>query len=315
MAAVHQLIERKGVERARQLALSGLDRLCVEAAAQFMGDEEQRLGISHAGFAMTSLPHKRIADTIWRREGHSVTLIVQSGTNEAGEPIGVPYGSTARLILVYLQTEAIRTDSPEVKLGRSMRNWLNSMGIADGGNNYRLVTEQLRRISACSLAFISEKAGREIRHNGAFIDFSDVALNVDDRQLSLWQERIILNRYFWQSLREHPVPIQEAALRAIGGRSMAIDVYVWLAYRLRALSKPTPVGWSALYGQFGAGFRQVRQFRAKFRESLQVACAVYPEADVSLGRDGVVLNPSRSPVEALERGRWRSRDLLADATT
>jgi hypothetical protein len=128
-----------------------------------------------------------------------------------------------------------------------------------------------------------------------------VALNVDDRQLSLWQERIILNRYFWQSLREHPVPIQEAALRAIGGRSMAIDVYVWLAYRLRALSGPMAVRWAALHAQFGSGFRQVRQFKVKFRESLQVALAVYPEAEVVPGRDGVTLHPSRPPVAETPR--------------
>jgi hypothetical protein len=29
----------------------------------------------------------------------------------------VPYGSMARLILLYLQTEAVRTNDPEVKLG------------------------------------------------------------------------------------------------------------------------------------------------------------------------------------------------------
>jgi hypothetical protein len=35
---------------------------------------------------------------------------------------------------------------------------------------------------------------------------------------------------------------------------MAIDVYIWLAYRLHALNGPIPVTWQAVFGQFGAGW-------------------------------------------------------------
>jgi hypothetical protein len=42
-------------------------------------------------------------------------------------------GSPARLILLYLQTEALRTGSREVELGNSMRSWLFRVGIPAGG--------------------------------------------------------------------------------------------------------------------------------------------------------------------------------------
>jgi RNA-directed DNA polymerase len=60
----------------------------------------------------------------------------------------------ARLILLYLQTEAVRSNNPEVELGRSMHAWLARMGIPAGGKNYKLVSEQARRISACRLTFL-----------------------------------------------------------------------------------------------------------------------------------------------------------------
>ncbi len=41
-------------------------------------------------------------------------------------------------MLLYLQTEAIRTSNPEVELGRSMHAWLSRMGIPAGGKNYKL---------------------------------------------------------------------------------------------------------------------------------------------------------------------------------
>ena len=92
-------------------------------------------------------------------------------------------------------------------------------------------------------------------------------------QPSLWQERVLLNEEFYRALREHPVPLSETALRAIGPRSMVIDVYIWLAYRLHALKRDVEVGWPALHGQFGSGFERIRGFRRHFLECLAIAAA------------------------------------------
>jgi len=92
-------------------------------------------------------------------------------------------------------------------------------------------------------------------------------------------------------------------LRAIGTRSLAIDVYIWLAYRLHALAKPTPVTWSAIHAQFGAGFKLVRQIKPTFIEALQLALAVYPEARVDIEREGVVLHPSLPAIPRHEARR------------
>ena len=140
MGEVHRLIQQHGIEGARALAASKAERHAIDAAMAVLSDEENRLGITHAGFAMTSLPHKRIEDGYWRREGHRTTLLVESGRNRHGELVGVPYGSIARLILLYLQTEAIRTNCPEVELGRSMNSWMGRMSLSTGGRTYLLVT-------------------------------------------------------------------------------------------------------------------------------------------------------------------------------
>jgi hypothetical protein len=58
MGVVHDLILSHGVEGARAMAISKPERQAVDAAAAVLAEEESRLGITHAGFAMTSLPHK-----------------------------------------------------------------------------------------------------------------------------------------------------------------------------------------------------------------------------------------------------------------
>ena len=169
MGEVHQLILREGLESARSRADTRAERQAVEAAGMILAEEVSRLGITHAGFAMTSLPHKRIEGPLWRRQGHRTTLLVESDRTGKGGWVGVPYGSMARLILLYLQTEAVRSNDPEVELGRSMHAWLSRMGIPAGGKNYKLVGEQARRISACRLTFLTEIPGAELRQNGAFV--------------------------------------------------------------------------------------------------------------------------------------------------
>jgi hypothetical protein len=304
MGEVHQLILREGLEGARTKAESQADRRVVEAAAAVMAEEASRFGITHAGFAMTSLPHKRIEEPLWRRQGHRTTLLVEAGRTANGSWIGVPYGSIARLILLYLQTEAIRTATPEVELGRSMHAWLSRMDIPTGGKNYKLVSEQARRISACRLTFLTEIEGAELRQNGAFVQNAiTLTAAADERQPALWQDRVRLDEGFWRSLREHPVPVREEAVRAIGTRSRALDIYIWLAYRLHSVSRSTPVTWAALHGQFGAGFKAVRQLKPTFRDALALALAVYPEARVDLDQTGVVLHRSPPAVPRAEAGR------------
>lgn len=295
MGQVHTLIALHGRDEAMARAEDKIDRRCVETAYAVLSDEQQRVGVMHAGFAMAALPHKDIQETVWIRQGGPIKLRVESGVDANDTPVGVPFGSIARMILLYLQTEAVKTRSRDIELGRSMNQWLGTMGIDNGGKTYRLVREQSKRLSLCRLTFYRQTDAATLVTNGGFVRDAILPTRASD-QLQLWREAVRLDEGFYQSLIEHPMPVREAAIREIGHRSMAIDVYVWLAYRLHQLDRPTPVSWAALYAQFGAGYAQIRQFRAKFREPLALALAAYPEAQVCADETGLTLHPSPSPV-------------------
>lgn len=299
MASIHQLILRDGVSEARKQAASKHERALVEAAYRVLSDDAEKMGFTYSGFALTSLPHKPLQELFWRREGHNVTLLLESGRDRAGKPIGVPYGSYARFILLFLQSEAVRTGNREIELGRSMRVWLGTMGLSIGGTTYRMVAEQARRISSCRLQFFASKGEIEVMRHGGFVDGSITMAGVDTDQPALWNDRVLLNEEFYRALREHPVPVSEAGLRAIGPRSMVIDVYVWLAYRLHALTRDVSVSWPALHAQFGAGFQLIRKFRTHFIECLELAMAAYPDARVSVDERGLILRPSRPAIPKL----------------
>src|SRR5215469_17845969 len=194
MAEVHQLIIKHGIEEVRRTAVSKHERMVIETAYQVLSDDAERMGFTYSGFALTSLPHKPQHTPTWRREGHNLTLVLQAGVDRTEKSIGLPYGSYARFILLFLQSEAIRSGSREIGLGRSMRIWLGSMGLSIGGKTYRRVNEQARRISACTLMFYTDRQGSELMRRGGFVDgaitMADFAENVD--QPALWQDRVLL---------------------------------------------------------------------------------------------------------------------------
>lgn len=308
MAQVHDLILHQGIEATRAQSITKAERVAADAAFRVMSDEEQRIGIMHAGFAMTALPHKATVETVWERQSGDVKLLLESGRTSATESIGLPYGSVARMILLYLQTEAVRTHSRDVELGRSMNTWLNSMGMGNGGHNYNLVREQSRRLSLCRLTFLRVSAKQTFVTNGSFVH--DAILpneDTDDNQLQFWRPCVRLDEGFYKSLIEHPLPVREAAIRSLGHRSMAIDIYLWLAYRLHILEKPIKLTWHNLARQFGSGFADIKNFKKKFKEPLALALAAYPDAKVEAENGGLVLYPSRPPVESVSGGGTKVR--------
>jgi hypothetical protein len=301
MGTIHDIIAEKGRQTALQLDFA---REVVEAASQYLSDEDSTIGFLYSGWCQAALPHKKLEDSKgWQVEGDRYCLIVEPGMRRgpSGTPVhvGVPYGSRARLILLYLQSEALRTGSRDVELGKSLRAWLGRMGIPVGGKNLSTVREQTDRISRCRLTFEVRQGNRiglanqSIMDASIFLDPSD-----DEAQGSLFSQTARLSEAFFEGLKRHPVPIVEAAISAISNNSQAIDVYCWLAYRLHSLSKPTPISWSALKVQFGAGVNQMNNFRHRFLPNLKLALAVYPEARVEVCDDGrgLVLHPSRPPV-------------------
>jgi hypothetical protein len=198
--------------------------------------------------------------------------------------------------LLFLQSEALRTNSREIELGRSLRAWLSRLGIPIGGKSFKDVREQAERLSRCRLSFHIKTAGRAGLVNQNIVDTAMFVGADDASQGSLFVDTVRLSESFFEQLQRHPVPIEEAAIKALSNNSMALDIYCWLTYRLHVLRSPKPITWKALQSQFGAGYKELHHFKPRFLENLHLACAVYPNAEIEVDERGVTLKPSRSPV-------------------
>lgn len=304
MGTVHDLLEAKGKQGAIE---AGIARSVVEAAAQYLSEEDNALSFVYSGWAQCALPHKRLAsDAPWSIAAERMSLMVEPGRRPIGEAsqgsqdyewVGVPFGAHARLILLFLQTEALRTGSREIELGGSLREWLGRIGLTVGGMTGRSVRDQAERISRCKLTFhLSTGARSAGLVNQTIVDRALFIDEGDKRQGRLNLETAKLSEGFFEQLRRHPVPLEEAAIKALNNNAPALDVYIWLAYRLHSLNSDRLLSWQALKGQFGTGFKELYHFKPRFVGSLALATAVYPDAKLDVTEHGVVLKPSRPPV-------------------
>ncbi|MCU1294301.1 MAG: pirin [Bryobacterales bacterium] len=308
---VRQLVLLHGRDAAREMVEPDAVPL-VRIASEVLGDDRGRSGYSYSGLCLTSLPHRKLAEhAAWERTVGPLTLIIEPGRIKIGAGpsrlLGVPYGARARLILIYLQTQAVLTQSREVSLGRSMREWMGRLGLSVGGETAAGLREQARRIATCSMRFSWEtgKAGEtgstmmtneRIIRSGLF--FHD-GQGGDSRQESLFEDRVLLDIEFFEQLRRHPVPLRDAAIQQLKDSSTALDVYVWLAYRLHHLERRTPISWRDMFEQFGGAYRHMWAWKPRFITSLGEAVAAYPEAMVDVEDSHVMLHPSPPPIRKI----------------
>ena len=106
---------------------------------------------------------------------------------------------------------------------------------------------------------------------------------------------LMLSSVLFHSILERSAPLATSAIKQLRKSPMDLDVYAWLVHRLFHLSKPSMVSWEQLSNQFGHNYREPRNFRRFFLDSLKRVSAVYPEAKLNIGASGLLLLlPSRT---------------------
>jgi Plasmid encoded RepA protein len=296
MGNLHRRLEEHGQQTLLLEAPNKTVKRLIEIAAAVLGDEGDERVFTHPVLCLTILPHRaRPEREIWKRVNGPYTLMVQPTADHDGRYHGVPHGSKARLILLYLQTEAVKNNSRVIELGTSMRRWLRTMGVTITGPNYQEVRRQAQKIERALVSFTF--TGDETQ-----VSWQDTIIRGSFERPCTDEVRTVeLSESFFKAITERPVPVCEAAIRLLGERCMALDLYLWLAYRLHSLHRSTLVSWPALHCQFGAATRLLKHFKPHFAREIEAALAAYPDAKVDLLDDGIRLYPSPSPTGSILR--------------
>ena len=226
----------------------------------------------------------------------------------------LPHGSNPRLILAWVCTEAVRTGSREIMLGRSLSDFMRKLGISstDGRGQARL-RNQMKRLFNCSVQLNYTAAGRETSATALVAELTDFWWNPKHpNQTGLWESKVRLSESFFNEIIRHPVPLDMNTLKALKRSPLGLDLYLWLIYRTFALRAPLRLTWRLLYSQFGVDPARasdrvtVRNFQRQAVRELKKIKLAWPELNYSTAPGVLILHPSTSAIAPLNQGKLPS---------
>jgi hypothetical protein len=268
------------------------------------GDRVDAVSFQYVPLIQCSFPHADPGDaTSFTRRNGWLELTLSTARAQTGLPYGVP----ARLLTIYCASEAVRQQSPEIYLGRSVHEFLRLLDVPitrGERGSLRTYANQLLRLIHCAISIdenIRDASGRAGLHIRQALFVQEARLWWDEAEGIGQGSSMVLSPVLYDSIIERSAPLSTKAIRQLRKSPMDLDVYAWLVHRLFTLSRPSSMSWAQLSGQFGHSYGAIRYFRRFFGESVQRVLKVYPEARLKWTDNGILLLPSRPHVEPRAR--------------
>ena len=190
------------------------------------------LGFMARMMALCSLPRTNPGNRHQYKRVNGPYKLIMSVTGDHK----LPFGNLPRLILAWLCTEAVRTQSREIVLGRSLSKFMRTLGInsTSGGNRgeQTRLRNQMNRLFGCSVSLIYKGERRAASRSSFVADRTEFWWNErKPDESSLWESKIRLGEDLFNEIIRHPVPIDMNTLTALKRCALGLDLYLWLTYR------------------------------------------------------------------------------------
>ena len=254
------------------------------------------LGFMARMMALCSLPRTNPGDRLqYKRVNGPYKLVMIAGAD-----CKLPYGNLPRLLLAWVSTEAVQTQSREIVLGRSLAEFMRTLGVYSSGGRVQIrLRNQMRRLFSAHVQLVYEDEHGEARVSSSVADRTELWWNErKPDQSSLWDSKIYLGEQFFNEIINHPVPIDMNTLTALKRCSLGLDLYLWLTYRTFSLRAPQQLTWRQLYRQFGADPTKssdketIKFFRRQALRELKKIKLAWPGLNYTTAPGVLILHPS-----------------------
>ena len=269
------------------------------------------LGFMARLMALCSLPRTNPGNRLqYVRRNGPYTLGMTAGVNNK-----LPFGNFPRLLLAWVCTEAVRTQSRVLILGSSLAKFMKTLGVysSGGGRDQIKLRNQMRRLFGCTVQLTYKDEHGEAAVNTLIArrtSFGGTSASPD--QPSLWESKIELGEDLFNEIINHPVPLDMNTLTALKRCSLGLDLYLWLIYRTFPLRAPQRITWRQVYRQFGAHPAKasdkftVRNFRTKVLRELKKIKLAWPDLNYTTAKGVLILHPSTPAIAPLNPGQLGS---------
>ena len=222
----------------------------------------------------------------------------------ANKPGELPSGKIPRLLLLWLASEIQQnSDSVDratrtVYAGSSFRGFIERLGMSYGSSTRQRVLNQLQRFASVTFDFQIATGSRvKSVHADRFLVAEAYNITFPRGEVqddSLFPNFITLSERMWDELKNYPVPVDLNMIAKLGKSTLALDVYLWVTYRVNELHHPAHLTWQQLHDQFNAGeSASMTLFRQRFRSAVADVVRVYPDLNIDVSSSKqMVLYPS-----------------------
>ena len=247
--------------------------------------------------------------------GNRKEYVRRNGPYKLGMTAGIdnklPYGNLPRLILAWVCTEAVRTQSRVLVLGRSLAKFMKTLGVYNcGGQPQTRLRNQMKRLFGCTVQLIYKDENVVATVNAVIADHTVFWWNErKPDQPSLWDSKIELSEKFFNEIINHPVPLDMNTLTALKRCSLGLDLYLWLTYRTFTLRTPLRLSWQQVYRQFGpnpnsaATHDAIQNFRRRILREMKKIKLAWPELNYSTAPGLLILHPSIPAIAPRNQGQ------------
>ena len=266
-------------------------------------EAEPDLGFMARLLVLCSLPRTNPGNRIrYTRQNGPYTLYMTAGGGNK-----LPYGTLPRLLLAWVSTEAVRTQSRELVLGKSLSGFMRKLGMSDDSGSPRgdrtRLRNQMKRLFGCSVQLIYEDAQMDLIASSFVADRAAFWWNErKPNEPVLFNSKIRLGEDLFNEIIQHPVPLDMNILAALKRSALGLDFYLWLNYRIFALRAPLRLSWPSLYRQFGAdpnkanNKRTVDDFRTDSLRELKKIKLAWPDLHYATAKGVLILFPSKPSI-------------------
>ena len=217
----------------------------VEASHEIATDPSPQITYQHTVLCQTGMPYRSQGDDVrlWEQRNGRVYLRIEAGSalhpiEERFVPLPLPFGPKARLILIHLNGEALRTGSATIEVEDSMTAFVKRLLRRDpNGREIGSFKSQLGALSASLVRLATIDGHRTVQIDTKVVTAFDLWAPADARQQILWPSTIQLSEEYFASLGRHAVPLDERAVAALAHSAQGLDVYAWLAQRLHRVAR------------------------------------------------------------------------------
>lgn len=273
------------------------------------------IAFTHSVFAQCFLPLRKLRNDAksYEIQHGRASLAIDAGrllNPQTGklEMQDVPHGSAARVAFAHIHNHIIRAGSLDeaqiVPMGDSLRQFFKTYRLNITGPNGKQITRQINNIAAAhiTIGIWNNNQAKQI-NVPTLAEEINFWLEKDEKQRTLWQPSMVLNRRYVETIRERSVPLDMRALIGLYERPRAMDVFTWLSYRLPTVKQGKGVflpyeGENGLHGIFGATIKQPNKFRSEFIKTLHEVAQWYLDARLSIEDQGIRIYNSPSPIPA-----------------